>query len=256
MKLPAFQFYPGDWQKDPGLRRCSHAAKGAWIDILCLMFESEERGVLISQGHAWSDDDIALAIGGDLTATKQLIYELTLKGVANRDARGALTCRRMVRDEHKRKLCTEAGKKGGNPKLVYKTELTLNGQTKGRVNGRPKRNPTPSSSSSSSDNNTPVVPNGDVEALYELYPRKKDRNDAIKAIQKALKKDSFETIKAGLLAYKFSSDSQFIPLPATWFNKERWKGETVNPNPNSILQPPPPPEHHSEVEYKKLLGNH
>lgn len=28
MKLPAFQFYPGDWRKDPNLCRCSHAAKG------------------------------------------------------------------------------------------------------------------------------------------------------------------------------------------------------------------------------------
>ena len=32
MKLPAFQFYPGDWRKDPNLCRCSHAAKGVWID--------------------------------------------------------------------------------------------------------------------------------------------------------------------------------------------------------------------------------
>ena len=30
MKLPAFQFYPGDWRKDPSLCRCSHAAKGGW----------------------------------------------------------------------------------------------------------------------------------------------------------------------------------------------------------------------------------
>ena len=34
MKLPAFQFYPGDWRKDPNLCRCSHAAKGVWIDMI------------------------------------------------------------------------------------------------------------------------------------------------------------------------------------------------------------------------------
>jgi hypothetical protein len=31
-KLPAFMFYPGDWQKDPCLRRCSKAAKSVWMD--------------------------------------------------------------------------------------------------------------------------------------------------------------------------------------------------------------------------------
>lgn len=46
-KLPSFQFYPGDWLKDPDLRICSLAAKGLLIDMLCYMHESQERGVLL-----------------------------------------------------------------------------------------------------------------------------------------------------------------------------------------------------------------
>lgn len=146
-KLPAFQFYPGDWLKDPNLRRCTHAAKGVWMDILCLMFESQERGVLITAQRAWSDEEIALAVGGDSTTVMACVQELTLKGVAYRRADGALYSKRLIRDEQKRKLCVAAGKRGGNPNLTG----TLKGAPKGEVKGPPNREPTPSASSSSSD---------------------------------------------------------------------------------------------------------
>jgi hypothetical protein len=45
-KLPFFKFYPGDWMKDPALRSVSIAARGLWIDMLCLMHESDRRGYL------------------------------------------------------------------------------------------------------------------------------------------------------------------------------------------------------------------
>lgn len=137
-KLPSFQFYPGDWLKDANLRRCTHAAKGVWIDILCLMFEADERGVLSTNGVAWSDEDIACAIGGDTATTISAIQELTFKGVAKRRANGALYSKRMVADENKRKLCSAAGKKGGgNPNLTQKGE-TFKGHSKGGVKGSPK----------------------------------------------------------------------------------------------------------------------
>ncbi len=44
MKLPSFQFYPGDWMKDPSLRSVSLEARGLWMDMLCLLFESVRRG--------------------------------------------------------------------------------------------------------------------------------------------------------------------------------------------------------------------
>lgn len=159
MKLPAFQFYPGDWLKDANLRRCSHAAKGVWIDMLCLMFEADERGVLATNGVAWSDEDIACAIGGDTTTTISAIQELTFKGVAKRRSNGAVYSKRMVADENKRQLCSAAGKKGGgNPNLTQK-DPTFKGQpkggSKGESKGGSKQNPNPSSSSSSSDNNNP-----------------------------------------------------------------------------------------------------
>ena len=150
MKLPAFQFYPGDWRKDPNLCRCSHAAKGVWIDMICLMHETEERGVLSTNGVPWTEDDIVLAVGGDSSVTRAAIQELTLKGVVNRGVDGAFSCRRIVRDEKKRIICKEAGKRGGNPNLVPTLKGVVKGDAKGGVNPSANPKPTPSSSSSSS----------------------------------------------------------------------------------------------------------
>lgn len=43
-KMPAFQFYTGDWKKDPALSLCSAATRGIWIDILCAMHDADRCG--------------------------------------------------------------------------------------------------------------------------------------------------------------------------------------------------------------------
>jgi len=132
--LPFLKFFPGDWLQNANLRRCSHAAKGVWIDMLCLMHQSEERGVLVTAGKPWSDGDIAAALGGDPNVTLVCLHELLDKGVARRDKREAVYSGRMVRDESKRTKCAEAGKKGGgNP--------TFGGDSKGGRKGANKGGP-------------------------------------------------------------------------------------------------------------------
>jgi hypothetical protein len=111
-KLPGFTFYPGDWQKDPSLRRCSKAAKGVWMDMLCLLFECPVRGVFVDAGgRPWGDEEIAAAIGGDMSSNLECMQELLAKGVAQRDARGAIFSRRMVRDEQERQAAKERKRK-------------------------------------------------------------------------------------------------------------------------------------------------
>lgn len=39
-KAPAFQFYPGDWLKDPALGACEPHSRGIWMDAMCAMYES------------------------------------------------------------------------------------------------------------------------------------------------------------------------------------------------------------------------
>ena len=40
-KAPAFQFYPGDWLRDPGIRACPLTSRGLWIEMICLMSDSQ-----------------------------------------------------------------------------------------------------------------------------------------------------------------------------------------------------------------------
>ena len=114
-KLPSFQFYPGDWLKDPDLRICSLAAKGLLIDMLCYMHESQERGVLLVRGKPLSDVHIARLFGGG--DTREALAELIDNGVIVRREDGALYSKRMVRDEHIRQERTKAGAQGGKASI-------------------------------------------------------------------------------------------------------------------------------------------
>ncbi|KKM05539.1 hypothetical protein LCGC14_1753050 [marine sediment metagenome] len=43
-RRPSLQFYPADWRKDPQLQMCSMSTQGIWINLLCIMWESETEG--------------------------------------------------------------------------------------------------------------------------------------------------------------------------------------------------------------------
>lgn len=76
-------------------------------------------------------------------------------------------------------------------------------------------------------------PKGESERLYEAYPRKEGRAVALKAIAKALKKETFEKLMEAVTEYakakaKAGADPQYIPHPATWFNEERYHDDRSN----------------------------
>jgi hypothetical protein len=104
-KLPSFQFYPGDWMKDPALRACSDAARGIWIDILCWMFECEKRGYLTTNHKAWSKLQILDALSGKGTHEERMVSleELIANGVLKQTRNGTFFSARIVRDERQRK---------------------------------------------------------------------------------------------------------------------------------------------------------
>ncbi|WP_455154142.1 hypothetical protein [Cupriavidus campinensis] len=75
MKRPSFQFYPADWRNNAKLRRCSEAARGAWMDILCVLHDSDEYGVC-----RWPLADLARAAGVPMKLAKELAAKDVLKG--------------------------------------------------------------------------------------------------------------------------------------------------------------------------------
>ena len=138
MKLPAIQFYPGDWHKDQGVQALDLAQRGAWFELLLMMHDSDERGVLLVNGQPMPDAVIARRLGLDNQTANQILTTLLTYGVTSRrESDGALFCRRMVKDENLRRVRTEAGKKGGNPRL-------LNQKPKQKATTRVKQIPTPS----------------------------------------------------------------------------------------------------------------
>ena len=61
--------------------------------------------------------------------------------------------------------------------------------------------------------------------IYDAYPRKLARGDALKAIEKALKKMEFAKLLAVTQAYAAAmqgEDFKFVPYPASWFNAEHY----------------------------------
>ena len=122
MKLPAIQFYPGDWHKDQGVQALDLLQRGAWFELLLMMHDSDERGVLLVNGEPMPDAVIARRLGLDNQSANQILTTLLTYGVASRrEPDGALFCRRMVKDENLRQVRTAAGKKGGNPRLLNQT---------------------------------------------------------------------------------------------------------------------------------------
>lgn len=165
-KLPAFQFYPADWRKDPGVQSLGYFERGVWFEILCLMHESEQRGRLLLNGKPMPNEALARLLGLDKQILIKTLSVLIEYGVASYDDQSALISRRMVRDEELRQIRTEAGKKGGNPNLVNQNST----KPKKEVN----QNPTPSFSSSSStskeETNTDAYAQFPLKELVEAFP--------------------------------------------------------------------------------------
>lgn len=73
-------FYTADWTTNLKLKRCTHEEKGVWIDILCLMHESEEYGVL-----RWPLAELASAVRTTVKVLKSLVEKGVLKGTDTRE---------------------------------------------------------------------------------------------------------------------------------------------------------------------------
>ena len=111
---PSLQFYPGDWRTDSGLQLCSLAARGLWIEMLCLMWVSPKRGCLLeANGKQIEASGLARLVGATEAETKQVLSELDAHDVYSTIDGGTIYNRRMYRQWKLSKSRSEAGRKGG-----------------------------------------------------------------------------------------------------------------------------------------------
>lgn len=152
MKRPSFQFYPGDWLRDTALRSVSVGARGAWIDMLCMMHDGAPYGYLKVNLKVILPVNLARILGATLPEVEGWLSELSQAGVYSTDRDGCIYSRRMIRDEELREKRAKGGFSGGNPalRLTSKDNLEDNHEDNHEVNSKDKQKPTPSSSSSSS----------------------------------------------------------------------------------------------------------
>lgn len=114
---PWMKFYPSDWRADPTLRMCPLAARGLWMEMLCIMHEATPRGFLMVNSSRLLPADLAAISGCSLKDTNLLVKQLEKAGVFSKKD-GIIFSRRMVRDEEKAQMDKAWGKQGGNPSLI------------------------------------------------------------------------------------------------------------------------------------------
>lgn len=228
-KYPWFKFYPGDWLKDAALRRCSVAARGVWIDMICLMFDSEDRGILSCGRKPWSDQEIAGAVGGNHEDVMACIQELVCKGVADRDGNGAVRCRRMVRDERDRRdLAQERAKAGAKGGRISKRKA------KGKQTPKQTLSDYDSDSDSSEkvseSKRAPSVCAEDIDVVWWAYPKRVGKKEAVPYIRAAIGKIGHDKLLQAVQRYaseQQGQDAKYTKHPSRWFRDERWNDESI-----------------------------
>jgi len=152
-RAPAFQFFAGDWLRDPALRACTLGARGLWIDIIAYMHQAEPYGHLTVGGMPVTDQVLARMVGADLRQVRRALRELEAAGVFSRTEVGVIYSRRMVRDQDIRTRRAAGGRLGGNPNLTRNPKVggEVGAKVGAKVNLRANLDPTPAFASASAD---------------------------------------------------------------------------------------------------------
>lgn len=243
MKRPSFQFYPADWRKDPALSTCSLAARGLWIELMCVAHESDEYGVLCINGKGMSTAQIARTVGEIPKVVASLIDELEQAAVFSRRSDGSIYSRRMVSDEHLRNIRSAAGRLGGNPNLLGSNNELKASNGSDLVKQTNKQRTTPSSSSSSSYKNlseanasssekSSPASSAEFPKFWATWPRS-DRKDAKGKCEEKWKRFKLDFIADKILAHvELSKRSAkwidgFEPSPLKYLSERRWEDGEV-----------------------------
>lgn len=110
-RRPAIQFYVKDWMSHPGLRMCTLAARGLWLEMMCIMHECTPYGYLAIGGKGILPEVFARRVGESEADVLRWLTELETNAVFARDPSGIIYSPRMLRDEHNRQVRGAGGVK-------------------------------------------------------------------------------------------------------------------------------------------------
>lgn len=98
MSAPWMKFYPRDWRGDQSLRAVSIAARGLWMECLCIMHEAKPYGHLLLNGDPVGDAALARMTGASVDEVSVLMAELRQAGAFSVTRDGVIFSRRMTKD--------------------------------------------------------------------------------------------------------------------------------------------------------------
>ena len=114
-KTQMMPFDTSDWLRCPELKVLPPDIRGLWMDMLCYMWESVERGVMVKPtGDIYTQDEIVRMLGKDASGSDTWLDRLIIGGVCGVRADGAIYSRRMVMSAEISQKRREAGIKGGS----------------------------------------------------------------------------------------------------------------------------------------------
>lgn len=169
MADPWLKFYPADWRNDPALKMCSMAARGLWIELICLMHQATPYGHLLVNGKTPTDAQVAVLVGAPPDQIATLLGELESAGIFSRTRNGTIYSRKLTRMAKKVATARNNGLKGGNPNLSKEKEKppSDNPEVKGRL--KPQKLEL-ESESEEEKRKTNVFPKKEPEPGFELVP--------------------------------------------------------------------------------------
>ena len=205
-KRPSFQFYPSDWLSDPNTNAMTAEEEGAYIRILCYMWNTED-------GSLRNDEEYLARLG---RVDKVVIGSLyPCFKVVN----GALRHKRLDYERNKqdnyREICSKAGKKGMEKrwKKAVKNKVVITD-----YNSSSSSSSTTSSSTTSSEReSTPA------QKMMDFVKSVREKNNSyISLVEKMSNNNNFQAQMISAELDKFVSYWTELNKSGT---RERWETE-------------------------------
>jgi hypothetical protein len=241
------KFYPRDWRGDQALRAVNMAARGLWMECLCIMHEAKPYGHLLINGEVVEDDVLARMVGAPVDEVRTLVSELRKAGVLSMTRSGVIFSRRMVKDHAK----AQKGAKAAHKRWAQASEIE---EESSAPNGLPNRNPiTQKPEARNQKNNIRVFEapreprKPEREELFDrfrlAYPKRDGTQDWPKAREvfgRMVKSGTDpEAIIGG--AQRYAADcrrrgvegGQYVKQARTWLNGRLWEEYGGAPSPEA-----------------------
>ncbi|NVO06461.1 MAG: hypothetical protein HXX19_11270 [Rhodoferax sp.] len=239
MRRPSFQFYPADWRNNANLGRCSLAARGAWLDVMCVLHDSDEYGIV-----RWPLKDLANSAKVPMAQLRELVEKEVLKGAdKGGQAKAYIYTPRSGRKDGKPVTLVpdQEGPVWYSSRMVkdeyvrtIRGENTRFGDESGEASNHSPKPPFGDGSSSSSSSSTtliPPTPKGVAfrfEEFWDAWPKSERKQDKVKCATK-WKRDGLDRTADEILkdiAVKVGTDKWrggFIEAPLVYLNGRRWE---------------------------------